>query len=337
MATSNKTLFLTGGAGYLGKCTAAHLTDRGYQVFLLDDYSTSRPLSHSPFTTVEVDLTDRKALGKAWKDLPKPDGVIHFAARALVSESCKDPALYFRVNLGSANNVAELASEIGCVFVHSSSCAVYGVPETLPLTENSPRRPISPYGESKKMVEDILEQYRKWKNLNSLNLRYFNPAGAIPWKGVWLGEAHDPETHLVPMVVKALMDQEKVVVYGDNYPTPDGTCVRDFIHVADLAEAHAAALEYLFRTPANEVLPALNVGGGCGVSVLEIAQAAMTALKIQSPVEKRPRREGDPAELVADTRASQKVLNWKPRRTLKEMIESHFHYLQSLRAAKSPK
>jgi len=337
MATSTKTLFLTGGAGYLGKCTAAHLVERGYQVFLLDDYSTSRPLKNSPFTVVEVDLTDREALGKAWKGLPKPDGIIHFAARALVPQSCEDPGLYFRVNLGSANNVAELASETGSVFLHSSSCAVYGVPETLPLTENSPRRPISPYGETKKMVEDILEQYRIWKKLTSLSLRYFNPVGAIHWKGVWLGEAHEPETHLVPLVVRALMSNEKVVVFGDDYPTPDGTCVRDFIHVADLAEAHGAALEYLFRTPSTDLVPALNVGGGRGVSVLEIAQAAMAALGVQSTVEKRPRREGDPAELVADTSQSQKVLNWKPRRTLKEMIESHFQYLQSLPAAKSPK
>jgi len=326
---SNKTLFLSGGAGYLGKCTAAALVDKGYDVILLDNYSTSPRPAKPLFPSVEVDLTDREALRKVWRDLPKPAGVLHFAARALVPESVADPALYFRNNVTCATNLAELASESpGCAFVHSSSCAVYGIPKALPLVESSALSPVSPYGESKRMVEQLLEQFRRWKQLSVLNLRYFNPSGAVLWKGHWLGEVHEPETHLIPTVIRAGLKGETVPVYGDQFQTPDGSCLRDFFHVADLAEAHFAALEYLWGTPAEKRLPAINIGSGRGTSVLNVIEAAEKTLGVKISTLRKPARDGDPGELVADTTLATSLLKWTPRFGLAEILRSHSEFLK---------
>ncbi len=328
---SNNTIILTGGAGYIGKCTATHLIDRGYRIILIDDFSTSKHLKDMPFECIEVDLTDRKALRKAWASLPKPSGVIHFAARALVPESCQDPALYFRVNLGAANNIAELIVETpGCRLVHSSSCAVYGIPERLPLREDSRLEPASPYGESKRMAEVIFSHFQQWRGLGLLNLRYFNPGGAIQWKNTWFGEDHDPETHLIPRVLAGAAKNEVVQIFGTDYPTPDGTCVRDFIHIEDLARAHALALDLLFREKPENIPRALNLGAGTGVSVRQVIQAAEGLLGKKLKVQEHPRRPGDPAEIRADIGLAQRTLKWKPERSLKDILASHLQYRKSL-------
>lgn len=324
-----ETIFLTGGAGYIGTCTAATLSRAGYEPILLDNFSTS-PRGKRPFACHEIDLCDTTATRETWKRLPKPAAVIHFAARALVPESCENPEIYFRNNFGSALNVVALALESGCPVLHSSSCAVYGVPEKVPIPETAARAPVSPYGETKVMVENLLHQFRIWKGLRSLNLRYFNPAGAVQWKGSWLGETHEPETHLVPRMVASIRAGQKVAIFGKDYPTPDGTCVRDFIHIEDLAEAHLSALQFLFKTPEDSLPPAINVGGGTGTSVLQASMTAKRALGCEVEVEVQPRRPGDPPILVADTALATHRLGWKPKRTLDEMIVSHSQYLDSV-------
>lgn len=322
MSSENRILFLTGGAGYIGKCLAIRLQQEGFVPILLDNFSTSAPLTGTKLKWKEVDLTDAAQLKRVWASLPPPTGVVHLAARALVGESVKDPALYFRNNVISALNVSELAAETkGCVLVNSSSCAVYGVPPKLPIHETSPKNPVSPYGVSKLMVEQMLDQFREWRKLPVVHLRYFNPAGAIEHDGSWFGEAHDPETHLIPLVLRNAAHSGKIPVFGTDYATPDGTCVRDFIHIQDLCDAHVAALKYLWKNPSTT--ESFNLGLGKGTSVKEVIATAARVLGQRLEIEALDRRPGDPPALFADTGLANRVLQWNPKLGLEDMIRSH--------------
>ena len=244
----SRTVVLSGGAGYIGRCTAEILRQAGYSPVALDNFSTSPRVFSPDLPCHEVDLRDLEATRAALQKIGDACGIIHFAAKAIVSESCDSPETYFRNNLLATLNLAQVAAELGLQsFIHSSSCAVYGVPEVLPMSESLPLHPLSPYGETKLISEQILHHMSQYRGLRVLNLRYFNPAGALPAKG--LGENHSPENHLVPNIVRALMHESPLSVFGTDYATPDGTCIRDFIHIEDLAKAHLAALKYLKDNP----------------------------------------------------------------------------------------
>lgn len=322
-----KKILVTGGAGYLGLCTAHWLAKSGYQPVLLDDFSSSKPPAKSPFPLIEVDLKNPVATAKAFKDAGEAEGVIHFAAHTLVPESMTQPARYLRNNVLAAIHVAESAVANGIrAVVHSSSCAVYGTPAKLPIGEEQPYAPLSPYGESKVLAERALNQFAKLGLLRVVHLRYFNPAGALP--GLH-GELHEPETHLVPNVVANMLAGRPITIFGTDYPTPDGTCVRDFIHVADLAEAHRLALERIGS--GVEMTRAVNIGTGRGSSVTEVIDAAERALGVKAIRDVKPPRPGDPPALVADTRRMAEWLQWKPSRPLEDMIASHAQFLKERR------
>lgn len=321
---TTKRILVTGGAGYLGLCTAHWLSQHGYAPILLDDFSSSKRPKTPPFPLIEVDLKDAAATTKAFREAGPAEGVIHFAAHTLVPESMTQPARYLRNNVLAAIHVADAAVQQGIgALVHSSSCAVYGTPAKLPITEDQPYAPLSPYGESKVLAERALDQFAKLGLLRVVHLRYFNPAGAMP--GLH-GELHEPETHLVPNVVANILAGRPITIFGTNYPTPDGTCVRDFIHVTDLAEAHRLALERI--GVGEQKTRAVNIGSGKGSSVLEVVAAAERALGVAAKRDLRPPRPGDPPALVADTRRMAEWLQWTPKRTVDEMIASHAAFVK---------
>lgn len=321
-----KRVVVTGGAGYLGSCVAAVLKRQGVEPILFDNFSTSKRPAKPVGQLIEVDLGSKTAADKAFDQAGTVDAVIHFAAFAIVPQSCEKPGECFRNNLVSAINVAENCGRKGIPsLLHSSSCAVYGNPTTEFLAEDHPLKPFSPYGESKKIVEQILGQFSQWKKLRVLNLRYFNPAGALPAEN--LGEAHDPETHLIPLVVEALRQDKPFSIYGNEFLTPDGTCIRDFLHVSDLAEAHIASLAYLEK----ETYPvsAINVGSGRGYSVQEVIATAEKIFGKKAKVAVAPPRPGDPSKLIATNDLAKKILGWNPKRTLSEMISDHLSWVEN--------
>ncbi len=311
-------IILAGGNGYIGGTTAFCLKESGYNPIVLDNFSTSQKGALKEVPVFDVDLTDLKATSDCFKKIGPVSAMIHFAAKALVPESFEIPELYFRNNLISSFNLAELAASFGIpVLVHSSSCAVYGTPEQIPISEGAPLRASSPYGDTKIMVETFLNRYCQVKNIKLLNLRYFNPAGA--WTQHSWGESHTPETHLIPNINRSALTGEPVWVYGDAYPTPDGSCIRDFIHVVDLAKAHVIALETL---SAGIHLPlSLNVGRGMGSSVFEVIETARRITGKKIPVVIKPPRAGDPPRLIADSSQMEQKLGWKPEKSLEQMIE----------------
>jgi UDP-glucose-4-epimerase GalE len=245
--------------------------------------------------------------------------VLHCAARSLVGESITDPALYYRDNVAGGLTLLDAMRAAGARrLVFSSSASVYGEPEAVPVTEDAPLMPISPYGETKRAFEAMLEWYGRAYGLRSISLRYFNAAGATASNG----EDHQPETHLVPNVVAAALGRRELVVFGDDYPTPDGTPIRDYIHVADLADAHLLALD---ATASGEGAEALNLGSGRGFSVREVLAAAEAVVGAPVPHRVGPRRVGDPPVLVASSERAQAVLGWRPRRgSLEDIIGSAF-------------
>ena len=308
-------ILVTGGAGYIGSHTLLALAGAGYETLTVDNLSLGRAGAVLAGRLIELDLRDRAGLARIFEEY-RPAGVIHFAALSLVGQSVDQPRLYFENNVIGGLNLFGLAAEAGAPVVFSSSCAVYGLPERLPLTEDHPRRPISPYGLTKLILEQALAEYHRAHGLAYASLRYFNAAGADPQGR--LGEDHDPETHLIPLVLNTAAGRREVLtVFGDDYPTADGTCVRDYIHVADLAEAHLAALNLLQRRPAGL---ALNLGAGRGLSVRRIIDLAGRVTGRDIPVRIAPRRPGDPPELTADISRAAEILDWRPRRTEPEII-----------------
>lgn len=323
LSGERSTVVVSGGAGYLGRSMLEGLCRAGIAPVCLDNYSTSRPFEDSRVSIFEVDITDAAALRAVWKKLPPVNGIFHFAARALVSESVLKPAEYFRNNLLCTLNLAEIAAEEKIPFIHSSSCAVYGVPQTLPIDETAPHAPISPYGETKRLAEEMLKQFSSARGLKTLNLRYFNPSGALD--GAHHGEAHEPETHLIPNVLRAGLQGRAVPVFGTDHPTPDGSCVRDYIHVEDLIEGHARALKFLKIQPEG-FWDCVNLGSGRGVSVLQVVSAAERVLNRKLEIDRRPARPGDPPTLIASIEKAKQRLGWSPSRGLDEMLQSHLYW-----------
>ena len=303
-------VLVTGGAGYIGSHFVRMLCERGCEVAVVDDLSSG----HADAVPPQARLTrarvgDRAAIASVLAEC-RPDAVVHFAGLIQVGESVRRPDVYWAVNLGQTLALLDEVVRAGVrTFVFSSTAAVYGSPEQVPIPEDHPRRPINPYGATKLAVELALADYGRAFGLRHAALRYFNAAGAHP--SGELGERHEPETHLIPLVIDAAMGRRGPVgVFGDDWPTADGTCVRDYVHVQDLAEAHWMALEELQRGGASMTL---NLGTGRGVSVHEILQAVQRAAGHPVPHTVEPRREGDPAELVASPRSASERLGWTAR------------------------
>ncbi len=303
---------VTGGAGYIGSVTARQLLEEGHEVVVLDDLSTGhRESVPSRAQFVEGRVQDPAALSRA---LENADAVVHFASLSLVGESVRHPRRYFRENLGSALALLDGMDRAEVKrLVFSSSAAVYGDPQVEVIEEDIPCRPVNPYGMTKWMIENILAEEARAGGLSAMALRYFNACGA---DGQW-GEDHHPETHLIPRLCEALLGRrDDFVIYGEDYPTPDGTAIRDYVHVLDLAQAHVRALEKL-EEPG---LTVLNLGTGEGASVREVVEAArsVSGLPFAPPV--GPRRPGDPARLVASNRRAHALLGWTPRHSSLERI-----------------
>jgi UDP-glucose-4-epimerase GalE len=321
-------ILITGGAGYIGSHAARALQRSGYEVVIYDNLSTGFRRLAQGFELVEGDIADEAKLRSVLK---RVDAVMHFAAHAYVGESVENPRKYFRNNVLAALSLLNSTLDAGIRrLVFSSTCAVCGIPDKIPITEEMPREPVNPYGASKLFFENALEAYSRAYGLSSMRLRYFNASGADESGEV--GELHDPETHLVPLALAATTENgPPLQVYGSDYPTPDGTCVRDYIHVNDLAEAHVLALQYLEKIddPKKRAeSPAINLGTGRGHSVLEVMQAAETATG--RPVRRTmgPRRPGDPPTLVADPSKAKSVLGWTAKRNLADIVSSAWTWMQ---------
>lgn len=301
-------LLIPGGAGYIGSHLVKYAQENGHEVVVLDDFSTGHEWAVKDCEVLRVNLLDQGKLSQLLKGRSF-DGVIHFAAKSLVGESVKKPDLYYRNNVvGTLNLVNEMLKNDINNLVFSSTAAIFGNPVMGKIAEDHPKNPINPYGRSKLMVENMLQDICAANDFNVTCLRYFNAAGAH--ESGHIGEAHDPETHLIPNVLKAALSHESSLkVFGDDYPTADGTCVRDYVHVTDLGRAHILSLNYM---QINKGLSAFNLGNGNGFSVLDIIKSceSVTNSKISYGVEAR--REGDPPVLVADSFKAKEMLAWDP-------------------------
>ena len=305
---------VTGGAGYVGSHMVKTLLDAGHQVVVVDDLSTGHHDSVPPdrVAFVEGDVADAHAMSNVLR-AHHVEAVFHFAAKIRVEQSVSEPRLYWRGNVIATLGLLDAVIDAGNIqaFVQSSTAAVYGTPDAVPIDEDHPKRPDSPYGETKLAVERALEAYGRAYGLRWAALRYFNAAGADHEAG--LGERHDPETHLIPIVLEVASGKRKsLAIYGTSWPTPDGTCLRDYIHVSDLCEAHLAAVDYLVKGGASG---AFNLGTGRGHSVREIVEVARKVTGLPIATVDAPPRAGDPASLVAKVERAEKVLGWRAKRT----------------------
>jgi UDP-glucose 4-epimerase len=314
-------VLVVGGAGYIG-CHAAHaLRRKGYDVIIYDNLSTGHRELAAGFELIVGDIADSEKLATV---LRRCDAVMHFAAHAYVGESVENPRKYFHNNVTAA--LALLDSVIQSrvrKFIFSSTCAVYGNPVSVPITEDNPRQPVNPYGATKLAFENALEAYSRAYGLKYVAFRYFNAAGAD--ESASIGEDHQPETHLIPLIFHAIQGRRAALeMFGDDYPTPDGTCIRDYIHVSDLADAHALGLEYLLHSESA----AMNLGTGVGHSVRDVVATVEKLTGHKVPTQIGPRRPGDPPELVADASLAEKLLNWKARRSLEKIVASAWKWAQ---------
>jgi UDP-arabinose 4-epimerase len=309
-------ILVTGGAGYIGSNTADTIEKSGQAAIIYDNLSAGHRWAVGSNTLIEADLADKLSIHRAIEQY-RIEAVIHFAAHAYVGESVADPRKYFQNNVVNTLNLLGVMLDTDVKYiVYSSTCATYGIPEKLPLSEEHPQRPVNPYGESKLFIERVLHWYEKAYGLHWIALRYFNAAGASGQ----LGECHDPETHLIPLAIDAALTGVPLSVFGTDYPTEDGTAVRDYIHVDDLASAHIAALEYLIKKGTSR---AFNLGTGQGHSVREVLQTVERVSNMTVPYRAADRRPGDPAILVADNRAAIELLGWTPQHSsLREIVES---------------
>ncbi len=316
-------VLVTGGAGYIGSHFVKFLISKNENVTVIDNLSRGHAEAIPPTVDFrKVDLLDYEKLQRQFSE-KHFDAVVHFAAFAYVGESVENPALYYTNNVVGSLNLIKAAVKSGVKkMIFSSTCSVYGNPLSVPISEEESTKPINPYAESKLVIEKILRDFETAYGLHYIALRYFNAAGADPEGEI--GESHDPEPHLIPLVLQtALGKREKIYIFGDDYDTPDGTCIRDYIHVNDLANAHYLALEYL---SANEKSDVFNLGTGTGNSVKEIIDTAMkvTGKKINSEI--TGRRAGDPAVLVADNSKAKKILGWQPEINLEEIISTAYNW-----------
>ena len=314
-------ILVTGGAGYVGSVSVAGFMAAGHEVVVLDDLTTGHRGAVPPGAVLHTGTyADEAALARLL-EAERIEAILHCAARSLVGESIVDPSKYYRDNVAGGVALLEAARSVGVGrIVFSSTAAVYGVPDATPIPEDAPLRPINPYGESKRTFESALAWYGRAYGLRSVSLRYFNVAGATEA----LGEVHDPETHLIPRVLLAAEGRQPLTVFGDDYATPDGTCIRDYIDVADLADAHLRAIEATAPGDARTDEPLVcNLGNGGGFSVREVLAAAGAVVGSSISFTVGPRRAGDPPVLVARSTRASEVLGWHPARpSLEEIVGS---------------
>jgi UDP-glucose 4-epimerase len=328
-----KSLLVIGGCGYIGSHMVSCLIDAGHQVTVLDDLSTGFSDSLLGGELIVGNFGCRETLDALFSK-HKYDGVLHFASLIQVGESVAQPAAYYQNNVANTLVLltAMVAHKVGPL-VFSSTAAVFGEPIYVPIDEAHPRQPLNPYGMSKYMVEAMLRDFDKAHSLRSVSLRYFNAAGADPHGRI--GERHNPETHLIPLALRALLEESSSAkIFGDDYDTPDGTCIRDYVHVADLADAHLCALSYLWQGGATS---AFNLGSGSGFSVREILDTIEKIVGKPVRVETISRRAGDPARLVANPALATAQLGWKPRFSSLEIIIRHAWQWEQVRPVPSPK
>ena len=322
MSSNNQTILVTGGAGYIGSHAALALKNAGYNVVILDNLSYGHQEIVDEVLQVKLivgDTSDRALLDRLFTE-HQIDAVMHFAAYIAVGESVKEPGKYYSNNVASTLNLLEamLAHNINKI-VFSSTCAVYGMPKEVPMTEKHPHNPLSPYAASKDMVERILSDFDTAFNLKSVAFRYFNACGADP--SGKLGEDHTPETHLIPLaLLTALGKRDKLYIFGTDYDTPDGTCVRDYIHVNDLADAHVLGIGYLLSGGESEVF---NLGNGNGFSVREVIETARKVTGLEIPALESDRRPGDAPILVGSSDKVRNLLGWNPQYADLEQIIRH--------------
>ncbi|MBN1945788.1 MAG: UDP-glucose 4-epimerase GalE [Bradymonadales bacterium] len=320
-------ILVAGGAGYIGSHAVIALLERGYQVLVVDDLSTGRRELLQPGCSLEEgDLGDPEFIRGVFARYPVA-AVMHFAAFSIVPESVSDPVKYYRNNVAKTVTLLDAMLDAGCkVFILSSTAAVYGEPERTPIEEGMPTRPTNPYGRSKLMIEQILADVAAARPLHYTSLRYFNAAGADP--GLRAGELHEPETHLIPIILQVAAEiRPSVTVFGTDYPTHDGSCIRDYIHVTDLAEAHLLALDHLLGGGSSGVY---NLGNGTGFSVLEVIETARRVTGRKVHLVEGPRRPGDPAVLVASSARIARDLGWRPRhQELEQIIDTAWRWTLS--------
>jgi UDP-glucose 4-epimerase len=315
-------ILVTGGAGYIGSHTVRLLLRQGHDVTVVDNLSKGYRHNVPPERLHEMDLADTKALAQLLAET-ECEAVIHFAAFIAVGESMREPARYFTNNVGGSLSLLDAMVRAGVKhIVFSSTAAVYGNPHTTPILESFPIQPVNAYGESKVMVETLLRWFDEIHHLTSVCLRYFNASGADP-EGK-LGEEHEPETHLIPLLLRAVQTGQPVTVFGDDYPTPDGTCIRDYVHVDDLAQAHILAVEYLMGGGASD---RFNVGTGTGHTVMETIRTVEEVTGKKVPYTLGPRRDGDPPSLVAASGRLRQTLGWTPQYTdLRTIVEHAWNF-----------
>jgi UDP-glucose 4-epimerase len=336
----NQKILVTGGLGYIGSHTVVELAAKGYEPLIIDNLSNSdlkvldaleeiigrRPLFE------QVEMCDEKAMQALFDRHPDIAAAIHFAAFLLVNESVSQPVKYYHNNLVSTLHLVQCMKQRGIKpLVFSSSCTVYGNPDSLPVSEDAPIKPaISPYGNTKKMGEDILRDASLADDIRTISLRYFNPIGAHA--SAKIGEVpHGEPHHLVPYITETARGKRpRLRVFGTDYPTPDGSCVRDYIHVCDIAKAHVVAIERLLNRGSEEAFEVFNLGTGIGYSVLEMIRAFESATGIGIPYETAPRREGDVVAVYADTTRANTVLGWKAEKSLEDMLRSAWEWEKTL-------
>jgi UDP-arabinose 4-epimerase len=316
-------VLVIGGAGYIGSHAARALKNAGHEVIVFDNLSTGYEFLAAGFELIKGDVLDSVALGRV---LPRADAIMHFAAHAYVGESVTNPKKYFHNNVEGGLSLLNAALDAGLKkIIFSSTCAVYGDPAKVPIEENTPRQPVNPYGVSKLFFENALEAYDRAYGFRYASLR--NAAGAD--ESGEIGELHEPETHLIPLALRAAAGLgPELQVFGSDYPTPDGTCVRDYIHVNDLASAHLKALDHL---AAGKESFAVNVGTGTGASVQEVISAVEEVTGKRVPHKIVPRRPGDPPKLVANPARAQALLQWKATRGPREVVKTAWHWIERQR------
>lgn len=326
MAGPGKKVLVTGGAGYIGSHACKALSRRGHDPVAVDNLARGHAAAVKWGPLERGDLLDAEFLDDVFVR-HRPDAVMHFAAYAYVGESVADPAAYYRNNVVGSINLLDAMKRAGVgAIVFSSTCATYGNPSRTPITEEEVQSPINPYGRSKLAIEHMLADYSGAYGLRGCSLRYFNAAGADPEGEI--GEVHDPEPHLIPNVLRAARHGEETLkVFGGDYPTPDGTCIRDFVHVTDLAEAHCLALEHLFAHPG---VSAFNLGSEKGYSVLEVIETVQSEIGLVVPYSIEARRPGDPPVLVADSSRARRELGWRTRYSgLGEILQTAWKWYRS--------
>jgi UDP-glucose 4-epimerase len=319
-----KRILVTGGAGYIGSHAVLALIEQGFEPVILDNFSTGHRYATQGCEVIEADLRDVASLNSALI-LKQFDGVMHFAAKSIVGDSMQDPLDYFENNVTGSLNLIKAALNADIEhFVFSSTAAVYGEPQFTPITETHATAPINPYGQSKRMIEMMLVEAFRAHDLRSLSFRYFNAAGAAPEAGI--GENHKPETHLIPNVLRSCLQDSsspRLKVFGNDYATRDGTCVRDYIHVRDLADAHVKGMNHLFQNP---IADQINLGTEHGATVLEVIKACEQATERSIEYDIVTKREGDPAVLIADNSKARDLLSWTPKASLLDCVSDAWRW-----------